>query len=125
MVWERLNRAVGLANWYELFPATCVQTLTCVSLNHNPICICLEGIEVKSLRPWRFEQMWLEDLGCRDTVVRTWDRSVLGSSMEVVVSKLEACQKSLMQWSRNSFCHVRWEIIKKKKLLKVVEGEAA
>lgn len=55
----------------------------------------------------------------------TWDRSVLGSSMEVVVSKLEACQKSLMQWSRNSFYHAKWEIIEKKKLLKEVECEAA
>ena len=103
MVWERLDRAVGSVDWYELFSTTCVQTLTCVSSNHNPICICLEGIVVKSLRPWRFEQMWLEDLGCRDTVVRTWDRSVVGSPLEVVVSKLEAC-----------FCHVRREIIEKR-----------
>ena len=44
--------------------------------------------------------------------------------MEVVVSKLKACQKSLRHWSCNSFCHVRQEIIGKKKLLKVVECEA-
>ena len=88
-----------------------------MSSDHIPICIRLEGIEVKSLRPWRFDQMWLEDLGCRDTVVRTWDRSVLGSPMEVVVSKLKACQKSLMHWSRNPFCHVRQEIIKKKEVV--------
>ena len=96
-----------------------------MSSDHNPICIRLEGIEVKSLRPWHFDQMWLEDLGCRDTVVRMWDRTVLGSPMEVVVSKLKACQKSLMHWSRNSFCHVRREIIEKNKLLKMVECEAA
>ena len=50
---------------------------------------------------------------------------MLGSPMEMVVSKLEACQKSLVHWSGNSFCHVRWEIIEKKKLLKVAESEAA
>lgn len=86
---------MGSANWYELFPATCVQTLTCVSSNHNPICIRLEGIEVNSLRPWHFEQMWLKDLGCRDTMVQTWDRSVLGSPMEVVVSKVGLVKKAL------------------------------
>nr|XP_023899854.1 uncharacterized protein LOC112011749 [Quercus suber]POE51330.1 hypothetical protein CFP56_72199 [Quercus suber] len=69
--------------------------------------------------------MWLEDLGCRDNVVQTWDRNVLGSPMEMVVSKLGACQKSLMHWSRNSFCHVRREIFEKKKLLKVAESDAA
>ncbi|KAL0011115.1 hypothetical protein SO802_006223 [Lithocarpus litseifolius] len=125
MVWERLDRAVCTAKWYDLFPATCVQTLTCVSSDHSPICIRLGGFEAKRSRPWHFEQMWLEDSGCRDTVVRTWDRSVSGSPMEVVVSKLGACQKSLLQWSKNSFCHVRREIAEKKKLLKVAEGEAA
>ncbi|KAL0004665.1 hypothetical protein SO802_012226 [Lithocarpus litseifolius] len=125
MVWERLDRAVSSADWYDLFPATCVQTLACVSSDHNPICIHLGGIEVKSARPWRFEQMWLEDLGCRDTVVRTWGRDVLGSPIELVVSKLEACQKSLAIWSRNSFCHVRREITEKKKMLRAAERDAA
>ena len=50
---------------------------------------------------------------------------MLGSPMEMVVSKLEACQKRLVHWSGNSFCHMRWEIIEKKKLLKVAESEAA
>nr|POE81341.1 hypothetical protein CFP56_15870 [Quercus suber] len=59
------------------------------------------------------------------TVVRTWDRNFLGFPLEVVVSKVEACQKSLIHWSRNSFCHVKREIMEEKKLLKVVEGEAA
>ena len=68
-----------------------------MSSDHNPICIRLGGFEVKSLRPWHFEQMWLEDSRCRDTVVQTWDRSILGSPMEIIVTKLGACQKSLLQ----------------------------
>ena len=71
MVWERLDRAVCTAEWYDLFPSTSVQTLTCVSLNHKSICIRLDGIGIKAKKPWRFEQMWLEDSGCRDTVVGT------------------------------------------------------
>ena len=31
MVWERLDWVVCMAEWYDLFPSTCVQTLTCVS----------------------------------------------------------------------------------------------
>ena len=55
MVWERLDRAVCTMEWYDLFLSTSVQTLTCVSSDHNPICIQLEEIEVKTLRPWQFE----------------------------------------------------------------------
>ena len=71
MVWERLDRAVCTTEWYDLFLSTSVQTLTCVSSDHNPICIQLEEIEVKTLRPWQFEQMWLKDSGCKETVERT------------------------------------------------------
>ena len=88
MVWERLDRAVCTAKWYDLFLSTSVQTLTCVSSDHNPICIQLEEIEVKTLRPWRFEQMWLKDSGCKEIVERTWDKSVTGS----VTTPLHLCR---------------------------------
>ena len=48
MVWERLDRAVGSMDWFDFYPTTCVQTLTCVSSDHSHICIRLEGIAVKS-----------------------------------------------------------------------------
>ncbi|KAK9984155.1 hypothetical protein SO802_033680 [Lithocarpus litseifolius] len=64
------------------------------------------GYGVGKVRPGSVHSrmMWLEDSGCRETVEQTWDRSISGSPMEIVVSKLGACQKSL--------------------LLKVAEGEA-
>nr|POF23768.1 putative ribonuclease h protein [Quercus suber] len=68
--------------------------------------------------------MWLEDSICKETMEWTWDRSVTGSPVEVVVTKLDACQKSLSQWSKHSFCHARREISEKKKVLKVAEREA-
>ena len=86
MVWEQLDQAVCTAEWYDLFPSTSVQTLTCVSSDHSPICIRLEEIEVKTLRLWRFEQMWLEDSSCKEAMEWTWDRSVMGSLVEVVVA---------------------------------------
>lgn len=82
MVWERLDRVVCTVEWYDLFPSTNMQTVTCVSSDHNPICIRLEGIEIKTQRLWRFEQMWLENSGCRDTMLGTWGRSASGSPME-------------------------------------------
>nr|POE48157.1 hypothetical protein CFP56_43970 [Quercus suber] len=69
--------------------------------------------------------IWLENRGCHDTVVEVWDRAVSGSPMAAVVSKLEACQHKLMQWSKNSFCNVSVELKEKRKLLQVAEREAA
>ena len=97
MVWERLDRAVSTTDWIELFPATKVQTLSCVSSDHSPILILPEGFGIKSQRSWRFEQMWLENRGCHDAVLEVWDRAVSGSPMATAVSKLEACQEKLIQ----------------------------
>ena len=51
VTWERLDRAVSIATWYNLFPATKVKTLVYVSSDHSPISILSEGINLKPQRP--------------------------------------------------------------------------
>lgn len=88
---------MSTTEWFDLFPVTKVQTLVCVSLDHNLIIILPNGFGVKPQRPWHFEQMWLENEGCHDIVVGAWNKASLSSPMEIVVTKIEACQKSLTQ----------------------------
>lgn len=125
MVWERLDRAMSTADWIDLFPVTKVQTLSCVSSNHSPILILPNGFGVKSQWPWRFKQMWLENRGCHDTMVEEWETTISDSPMAATVSKIEACQRKLIQWSKHSFCNVSVELKEKRKLLQAVEREAA
>ena len=47
VVWERLDRAVCLADWFNLFPTTKVNTLVCASSNHNPILLLPDGVNLK------------------------------------------------------------------------------
>lgn len=37
--------------------------LECGTSDHKPMVIHLEDIPVRPNKPWRFEQMWLEDEG--------------------------------------------------------------
>ena len=39
VVWERLDRAVSSAAWYDMFPATKVSTLVCAFSDHGPIMV--------------------------------------------------------------------------------------
>ena len=39
LIRERLDRVVCTAEWFSLFPATKVRTLSCVSSDHSPIII--------------------------------------------------------------------------------------
>ena len=52
LVWERLDRVVSSASWFDLFPVTKVITLVGVSSDHSPFLVLLEGIISKPQRPW-------------------------------------------------------------------------
>ena len=71
-IWKRLDRAVATMNWIKLFPTTKVLHLECGSSNHKPIIILPKGIQKKCQKPWRFEQMWLEDASCSEVVDLAW-----------------------------------------------------
>ena len=50
-IWERLNRAVSMAEWIDHFPVTKVRSLVCEQFDHSPIVILLEGILAKPQQP--------------------------------------------------------------------------
>jgi len=91
VVWERLDRAMSSASWFDRFPATKVQTLVCGSSDHRPLPILPEGFTVKPQRPWRFENLWLENEGCHDTVAGAWGIVPSGPSMVQVMEKFKNC----------------------------------
>ena len=99
-IWERLDRAVATMEWLEKFSATKVIHLECGSSDHKPILICLNGIPKLWNKPWRYEHMWLEEEGCRDTVESAWLFNALGQAMSRVEEKISHCQAKLKLWSR-------------------------
>lgn len=76
MIWERLDRAVATTNWVARFPATKVLHLECRLFDHKPLVILHMGVPKKRRKPWRFEQMWLDDDGCKDIVDSVWRQQV-------------------------------------------------
>lgn len=92
MVWERLDRAVCSADWYNLFPITKVKTLVCASLDHNPILVLPNGVNLKPQRPWRFENIWLEEQGCHDTVKKAWKSISSDPPMPRVMLNVDSCR---------------------------------
>ena len=68
MVWERLDRVVANQEWISMFPGYSVTHLNTVFSDHKPLSIHMEGLPIRNQRPWRFEQVWLNDEACRSTV---------------------------------------------------------
>ena len=123
-IWERLDRAVASIEWLDKFPATKVIHLECGSSDHKPILICLNGIPRSRNKPWRFEHMWLEEEGCRDTVEAAWQFNAPGQAMSRVEGKINHCQTKLKWWSRMEIGNVTKLLKDKKVALRKAEEEA-
>ena len=91
-VWERLDRAIANGDWVALFSASKVSHLECGCSDHKPIIIHPLVIPIWHHKPWRFEQVWLQDEGCHKTVEEVWRSvQVYESPMVTIKTNLERC----------------------------------
>ena len=68
-IWERLDRGLATNDWFLKFPGTKIHHLHCYSSDHLPLFINLSGLELPVKREvFRFEEMWLSDDRCGETV---------------------------------------------------------
>ena len=128
LIWERLDRGVANYDWLAKFPVAQVHHLHCFFSDHRPIKLVLDPNSESQRwfrRPFRFEEMWLADRGCSDTVLRAWEISQEGNPMFKVSKKLKRCKKMLKSWSKDHFGNVKKQIAKKKERLWKAEEEAA
>ncbi|KAL0014975.1 hypothetical protein SO802_002044 [Lithocarpus litseifolius] len=122
-VLERLDRAFANTSWLELNPATHVQHFRAHSSDHNPILIRPESITPCMIKPFCFEQMWLREEGCGETVKAVWGSSMDISSMPMVSEKIKKCVERLTEWSKHSFGSVQRQL--EEKTRELVKAELA
>ena len=117
-VWERLDRALANAGWVLMFGGSKIHHLQCTTSDHSPLWIMPDGIEPpRSTKPFRFEEIWLADKGCSDTVLTEWCREDMDIPGFDVTHKIDRCGKALTFWSRRCFGNVRKDLLNKRKLL--------
>ena len=73
------------------------------------------GFSAKKKKISRFEEMWLVDKGCGETVEGVWQARYDEAENMRVIRKIENCGKELTSWSRDNFDNDRRELEKKKK----------
>ena len=91
-VWERLDQGLATRDWMLKSARTIVHHLPSFTSNH-----CLIWIVPRDLifptatKPFRFEEMWLAEKGCSNTIQAVWaeqDSTNLGIR---VIKKIERC----------------------------------
>ena len=73
---------------------------------------------------FRFEEMWLSDKGCAETVEVVWLSHDFNHSNFRVMDKIEKCGVELLKWSQEHFGSVKIELMLKRKMLAKAEKEA-
>ena len=94
-IWERLDRAVATNKWFLKFPETKVYHLDVISLDHKPLWIVPEIMECKLEKPFHFEQMWMSEKGCGETIEAVWGEDVDISRAEKILKKVDKCRLKL------------------------------
>ncbi|XP_031106341.1 uncharacterized protein LOC116010994 [Ipomoea triloba] len=85
---ERLDRAVAGVYWCSLFPQASVQNYDVLTSDHTAIFVEIEGPKHASRsRAFLFENAWLKESGCKDTVLESWN----SSAGECLTRKLDHC----------------------------------
>ena len=92
-IWERLDRGLATNDWFLKFPGTRVHHLRCDSSDHVPIHIMFSGLDhPRRKKLFRFEEMWLSNLGCSEIVEAVWERGV-SEYGEGILHRVEKCGK--------------------------------
>uniref|UniRef100_A0A2N9J5F1 RNase H type-1 domain-containing protein n=1 Tax=Fagus sylvatica TaxID=28930 RepID=A0A2N9J5F1_FAGSY len=121
--WVRLDRVVVTMEWLERFPRARVDHLDVIKSDHKCLWLNCETPSNRRQRrkPFRFEEMWMSDSGCEQTIMEAWSSARPGTEMFQVSHKLRECKHQLGIWSHESFGNVRKKIETTKLELKQAE----
>ena len=116
-IWELLDRTMATNDWFSMFPGTKVYHLDVTTSNHKPLLIAPKSINNCFQKPFRFEQMWLMEKGCTETVETVWCENSMDPEDSKVIKKIDKCGVALSQWSKKNFGSVRNDLEQKRKEL--------
>jgi hypothetical protein len=112
-VWERLDRGLATIPWMNIFPEARVIHLHASNSDHYPICLVPtpdHSPPKAKHRLFKFEEVWLSNLGYRETVAAAWTTQRTGSHMYQVQDKIRNCRKELRKWSSRQFGNISQQL---------------
>ena len=103
-LWERLDHGLANHEWFMKFIGTKIHHLHSSSLNHSPLWITLDGLEIPSFaKPIWFEEMWLSNHGRSNIPEAVWLSRGEEEDHDHVMRKIDKCGKEFRKWERDSF----------------------
>lgn len=114
----RLDRALEINSWFDLFPLAKLYNLEGSPSDHSPI--FLEPIrrdKTLGKRGFRFENAWLMEPLCKQIVRENWEDDTVH-----ILQKVKQCGESLGQWGKEITSCFGKRIRECKARLKILRG---
>ncbi|XP_074314409.1 uncharacterized protein LOC141649624 [Silene latifolia] len=111
----RLDRAMKTEAWSDQFPYARIYHLNREWSDHAPIMVKLDGRrEERGVmgKRFRFEQMWVGEEGCEDTIRRVWEVDDFD-----VLETISRCAAELKKWKGVSIGKIVRDLSRKRKRL--------
>jgi hypothetical protein len=98
--WSRLDKFLVSPNWEAKYPGLIQKRLPRLCSDHFPILLVCGGI-LRGKRPFKFENIWLQEDGFVERVRLWWESySFQGSPSFVLAHKLKALKVDLKSWNK-------------------------
>ncbi|XP_074297820.1 uncharacterized protein LOC141628601 [Silene latifolia] len=111
----RLDRAFSNEGWRELFPYAKVINMNREWSDHSPVKVVLDGrerLDGPRVRNFHFEQIWVGEEGCEDTIKKMWEEEDWN-----VVETIARCSRELQKWKGVSIGKIMRDLSRKRRRL--------
>ena len=125
VIMEMLDRRVATDKWLELFPFACERHITATVSDHVPMLFQISDFQkpISNVRrSFKFENMWLEDEGCRHTIAASW-KGVSVSNFTELVGIIERCGRRLVKWNKETYGNIGYQIKAKRLELEKMQSK--
>ena len=80
-MWVRLDRGVATMEWIAKFPTAQVECVNVSKSDHKCLWLDLSPLVLtrNKRRPFRFEEIWMTDSRCEETIKNAWEVAKLGT----------------------------------------------
>ena len=103
-IWERLDRSLANNEWLIKFGGSSVHHLNCSTSDYSPLWILPEILDPTiHEKPFWFEEIWLAEKGCIDTVKTKYDKHRIDNNAAGIVPKIKSYGLALKRGSSRNF----------------------
>ncbi|KAL6201796.1 hypothetical protein ACLB2K_025508 [Fragaria x ananassa] len=99
---ERLDQAIGNAEWLHDWPESFVKHEPRIGSDHCPMILYFQEKVVRFKKPFRFEASWVKDPDCDEVVAACW-KSKCSNPFRRWSENLESCKSGLARSSKAMF----------------------